>query len=408
VITGAFFGLAAIPAFLFVAFDLRTQLPQLKKAGIMVARRASETKALMDDPILIELTLENHGQGMERLLLQDIPPAQAEVTRGSTSLLCGVKQGGRVTLRYEVRFSEPGEYRFEFCSVRLKSMFGLAEQRLALPSPLTVRVYPRHLVKRLALEPAKAFGWSGITPSRFKGGRLDFVNIRGYTSGDPLKDVNWKASGRVGKMLVNEWRAERGLDCVVAVDLSSESLSRVGEWSARTDVITAAYELISSLVGSGNRVGMLVMGRLLRKIEPGFGTKHLHIMVESLVDAQEGMVWSLKYTERFLEMFFRKQYRTRGGTLFFIFAWPSEELFETVTSLSRKGFVCNSVMVDAFSEEERALTEQKILKAGEAQSGLRFAQAERDYLWLMLAPVSNLYVWRAGEGFTEARRRTRG
>jgi hypothetical protein len=65
-------------------------------------------------------------------------------------------------------------------------------------------------------------------------------------------------------------------------------------------------------------------------------------------------------------------------------------------------------MVDAFSEEERALTEQKILKAGEAQSGLRFAQAERDYLWLMLAPVSNLYVWRAGEGFTEARRRARG
>lgn len=406
-ITDKFFGLAAIPALLFVAFDLRTQLPQLREADLTVARRASETKALMDAPILVELALENHGPGMERLFLQDTPPARAEVTKGSTSMLCGVKQDGRVTLRYEVMFSEPGEYRFESCSVRLQSMLGLAERRLVLPSPLTIRVYPRHLVKRLALEPSRAFGWSGVTPSRFRGGRLDFINIRGYTTGDPLKDVNWRASGRLGKMLVNEWRAERGLDCIVAVDLSSESLSRVGEWSARTEVITAAYELTSSLIGSGNRVGMLVMGSILRKIEPGFGTKHLHTMVERLVDTQEGMVWSMKYTERFLDMFFRRQYRMRGGTLFFVFARPSEELFETVTSLSRKGFVCNSVLVDALSGEERALTEQRILKAGEVEFGLRFARAEQDSFKVMLASVSNVYVWKAREGFTESRRRVR-
>jgi uncharacterized protein (DUF58 family) len=407
VITGAFFGLAAIPVLLFVAIDLRTKLPRPQEAGLTVSRRVSETKALMDDPVMVELALENHGPRIERLFLQDTPPARAKVTRGSTSVLCGVEQGGKVTLRYEVKLSEPGEHRFESCSVRLQSMFGLAERRLALRSPLTVRVYPRHLVKRLGLGPARAFGWSGVTPSRFRGGRLDFINIRGYTTGDPLKDVNWKASGRMGKMLVNEWRAERGLDCVVAVDLSSESLPRVGEWSARTEVITAVYELTSSLLGSGNRVGMLVMGGILRKIEPGFGTKHLHTMVESLVDSQEGMVWSMKYTEAFLEMFFRRQYRMRGGTMFFVFARPIDELLETLTSLSRKGFVCNSVVVDVLGGEERALVEQRVLKAKEAEFGLRFARAEQDSFKVALSPVSNVYVWKAGEGFTEARRRAR-
>ena len=322
-------------------------------------------------------------------------------------MLCGLKTGEHATLRYEIKLGEPGEHAFGLCSVRLQSMFGLTERTLELPIPTHVRVYPRHLVKGLATGPAKAFGWSGVTPSRYKGGRLDFIHIREYTVGDPLKEVNWKASARLGRTLVNQWRIERGLDCVVIVDLSSEGLPKVREWSARPEVITAAYELASSLVGAGNRVGMLVMGSIPKKIRPGFGSRHLQIMVENLVDSQEGTVWSMGYTEAFLEFFFRKQYTTRGGTLFFVFAWPSPALFETVASLSEKGFACNSVLVDALGGEERALKRLKILSSEEAEFGFRFARAEEDYFKGMLSSASNVYVWRAGEGFIETRTRVR-
>ena len=322
-------------------------------------------------------------------------------------MLCGLPTGEKATLRYEVRFSDPGEHFFGSCHLRLQTMFGLAGGDLDIPAPATIRVYPRRLVKTLATGPAKAFGWSGVTPSRYKGGRLEFVDIREYSVGDPLKDVNWRASARAGRMLVNEWRIERGLDCVVVVDLSSESLPKVGDWNARADVITAAYELTSSLVAAGNRVGMLVMGSILKKIRPGFGSKHLQLMVENLVDSHEGTVWSMGFTEEFLEMFFRRQYTTRGGTLFFIFAWPSADLYETVTSLSAKGFTCNSVLVDVLGAEQAALRRQNLLGPGEAEFGLRFARAEEDFHKGTLASASNVYVWRAGEGFIEAGRRAR-
>ena len=399
--------MASILVLLFVAFDLRTPLPKSQEVGLTVSRRVSETKTLMDDPVLVELTLENRGRGVEKVLLHDTPPARAKVTKGSTSLLCGIAEGGRVTLRYEVQFNEPGQYQFESCSVRLQSMFGLTERVLPLPSPLTLRVYPKHLVKNVETGPAKAFGWSGVTPSKYKGGRLDFMNIRSYVSGDPLKDVNWRASGRHGEMLVNEWNVERGLDCVVIVDLSSGSLPRVGEWSGRGEVVTAAYELACSLVSSGNRVGLLLMGSSLDKLKPGFGSKQLRAMVEMLVNSREGKVWSVKYTEQFLEMFFRRQYSLRKGTLFFVFAWPGVELLESVSSLSRMGFVCNSVLVDALSREERALMELKILRQGDVDFGLRFARAEEDSFKATLAAVSNVYVWTAGGGFTEVGRKIR-
>ena len=408
VITGAFFGLAVVPILILMALDLREPLPDLPQACLTVSRSLSEGKALMNDPVLVEVALENRGPTAERVLLQDTPPALGEVVRGSTSMLCRLGTGEKATLRYEVKFADPGTHSFGSCSLRLSSMFGLSEKRLTLPAPADIRVYPRHLVKSLETGRAKAFGWSGVTPSRYKGGRLEFVDIREYSIGDPLKDVNWRASARLGRTLVNEWRIERGLDCVVVVDLSSESLPKVGEWSARPEVITAAYELTSSLVAAGNRVGMLVMGNILKKIRPGFGSRHLQLMVENLVDSQEGTVWSMGYTEEFLGLFFRKQYTTRGGTLFFVFAWPSPELFETVKSLSEKGFTCNSVLVDVLGGEERALEKQKILRPGEAGFGERFARAEEDFFKGMLAPASNVYVWRAGEGFVEAGRRVRG
>lgn len=414
------FGLASILVLLFVAFDLRTPLPRPEETGLTVSRRVSETKALMGVPVLVELTLENRGRRIERVLLhdtlpalttartfRDIPLEHAVVTKGSTSLLCGMDEGGRVTQRYEVQFSEPGEYRFESCYVRLQSMFGLRERVLVLPSPLNLRVYPRRLVKTVDIGPAKAFGWAGVTPSKYRGGRLDFMNIRSYSSGDPLKDVNWKASARLGRMLVNEWHVERGLDCVVIVDLSAGSLPRVGEWNGRGEVITSAYELACSLVGSGNRVGLLVMGSPLGKVKPGFGSKHLRAMVETLVGSMEGETWSMKYAEQFLEMFFRRQYMQRKGTLFFVFAWPGVELLEAVSSLSRMGFVCNSVLVDALEGERRALTELRILSAREVEFGLRFARAEEDSFKTVLAAVSDVYVWTAGGGFTEAGREKR-
>jgi len=374
----------------------------------------------MGIPVLVELTLENQGLRIEKVLLRDtppalatslhfrdIPPTRAKVTKGSTELLCGMKEGGKATLRYEVQFSEPGEYRFEYCTVLVQSMFGLGERILVLPSPLTVRVYPRRLVKEVETGPAMAFGWSGVTPSKYKGGRLDFMNIRSYSAGDPLKDVNWKASGRLGKLLVNEWHVERGLDCVIIVDLSAGSLPRVGDWNGRGEVITSAYELACSLVGPGNRVGLLVMGSTLDKVRPGFGSKQLKAMVETLVDSREGETWSMRHAEEFLELFFGRQYIQHKGTLFFVFAWPGVELLEVVSSLSRKGFVCNSVFVDTLGGEGQALTDHGILGAKEVEFGVRFARAEEDSFKAMLTAVSDVYAWSAGGGFTEVGRKAR-
>jgi len=230
------------------------------------------------------------------------------------------------------------------------------------------------------------------------------MNIRGYISGDRLGDVNWKASARVGKKLVNEWQGERGLDCVVIVDLFSDDVPKVGEWTARGDVIEAAYELSSSFMTSGNRVGMLIMGELLYKVKPGFGMPRLRAMVEGMIDSQEGALWNLEHAAEFLEKFFRKQYDRRGGTLFFVSAGANLRLLNAVASLSRRGFVCNTVVVDILNSEGSVLKQKKLLKAGEVDFGLRFARAELDWFESRLASYSSVFEWSRERGLLQLRR----
>jgi len=398
VIAGSAIGLAGVLAILFIAFDLIAPVREARNANLAIERTCYE-RVLMREPVLVEVNVENHGPRIDRILLRDLPPPKTEVVKGSTSLFCGIPRNGEVVIRYELIFNEPGDYHFDSTAVRTQSMFGLSERSFSLRSQTAVRVYPKHLTKRVTARPAKVLGWSGITPSRFKGGRLDFVDIREYRAGDPLKDVNWKASGRAGRTLVNEWNVERGLDSIVVVDLSSESVPSVRDWSGRTDIITAAYELVSSLTGSGNRVGMLIMGNILKRTKPGFGTKQLSQIVEGLVDSEVGMIWSAEHIESFLEMFFRKQYRTRGGTLFFVFAQPSTRLLSTLKSLSEKGFVCNSIMVDVLPEEENALVRYGILKSDDAMFGMRYARAEAEYSVRILSQTCNTFLWRPAKGF---------
>lgn len=403
VVTYSLVGLGAMLLVVFVALDLRKGRRADPSSSLYVVRKAPE-KSFVGEVVVVELTLVNEGQDIDRLQLTDGPPELAEVVRGSTTMVSELKHSSQVTLRYEVVLPEPGEYNFGTCRVRVESSFGLSESRMVFLAPFGIRVYPRFLTAELAPVRAKAFGWIGVTPSRFRGGSLEFMNIRRYVPGDRIRDVNWKASGRLGEMLVNEWQVERGLDCVIIVDLFADDVPKVGNWSARGDVIEASYELARSFIGSGNRVGMLIMGAILHKVRPGFGTRCLKSMVEGLVDSAVGEVWSLERVEEFLEEFFRQQYRRRLGTLFFVSAGRNTRLIDAVSSLANKGFVCNAVVVDSTNEESSALMGLKLLKEIDMAVGLRFSRAELQWFEKRLAASSNVYSWSRDGGLSELRR----
>ena len=200
---------------------------------------------------------------------------------------------------------------------------------------------------------------------------------------------------------MNEWHAERGLDCVMVVDFLDNDLPKIGRWSARTDVIASAYELAHALIGSGNRVGLLVLGDVPVRIQPGYGSKHLRVLLDRLIVSQEGSVWSARDVEDFLEKFFRKQYRYRGGALFFVTANPGEDVLEAVRSLAHKGFSCHTIIVNTLQEESAALSELRLVSGASLALGSRVARAETEWFESQFEKCSKVYEWTRDDGFIE-------
>lgn len=354
---------------------------------------------------MVELTITNDGDDIERLVLEDVLPPGVVVKRGSTLMVCVLKRGKRATLRYEVSLNEPGDVHFGPYVLRVQSLFRLTEKRFDLVAPAAIKIYPRFFSRKILASRAKALSFAGSAPSRYKGGRLEFMNIRGHVYGDPVRDINWKASARLGKRLVNEWHAERGLDCIMIVDLLRADIPRVGAWSGRPALISSSYELAHGLIGSGNRLGLLVLGQTPIKLQPGFGSRHLRVLLDRIVTAQEGTVWNASNVEEFLRSFFRRQYRFRGGALFFVTTTPNADLLNAVRTLAAKGFSCHTIIANTLEDEAEALTELRGAEGTTLAVGKRVARAETEWFEKRFEQYSKVFEWTRNSGFVEYGRR---
>jgi len=391
--------LAVVPIVVVLLLDQGVPFGPARDDRFSVSRRVNRSRVVEGELVVVELTITNEGNDLERIVLEDELPEGLVVTRGSTRMVCALKRGTKATLRYEVALSEPGDVHFGPYVLRIQSLFRLSEKRFDLIAPASIKMYPKFFSRRVFASRSKTYSFAGNAPSRYKGGRLEFMNIRGHVYGDPLRDINWKASARLGKRLVNEWHAERGLDCIMIVDLLRADIPRVGIWSGRSGLISSSYELAHGLVGSGNRLGLLVLGQTPVKLHPGFGSRHLRILLDLIITAREGTVWDAGSIEGFLRSFFRKQYRFRAGALFFVTTTPNADLLNAVKTLSAKGFSCHTIIANVLDDEARALTELRASDATTLATGARVARAEMEWFEKRFELYSKVFEWTRESGF---------
>ncbi len=133
------------------------------------------------------------------------------------------------------------------------AVFGKTEVVRVAPK---IRNVPRVFVSRLfskmtAGEP----GYSHIgNPS------TDFKEIREYRPGDPLRAVNWKATARTGRTLVNEYEPEGRTTAMLFIDATS-TMSAGGKGStAIENAVGLAISLVRALLRINLRVGLYVVG----------------------------------------------------------------------------------------------------------------------------------------------------
>ncbi len=142
------------------------------------------------------------------------------------------------------------------------------------------KVRQLELRTRVLVDNALAGGYH----SAFRGRGIDFDQVREYVAGDEVRTIDWNVTARAGRPFVKQFREERELTLMLAVDVSASG--DFGSTDQRKRELTAelACVLALSAIRNNDLVGLVMFtDRIERFVPPRKGRPHALRVVREIL-----------------------------------------------------------------------------------------------------------------------------
>lgn len=198
--------------------------------------------------------------------------------------------GGWVDLGYRVRPTLRGAHAFGPAFLRLRSPLGLWRRMLRAGDTTPVRVFPNFApVKKYAeLAMGHRLTQLGIHQRRRRGEGSAFHQLRDYREGDSLRQIDWKATARMRRLISKDYQEERDQQVVFLLDCGRRMRAREeGEPLSHFDhSLTAILLLAYVALREGDAVGLMTFSGEPRWMPPRKGSGALDDLIQRLYDLQ--------------------------------------------------------------------------------------------------------------------------
>lgn len=190
---------------------------------------------------------------------------------------------------------------------------------------------------------------AGSYHSAFKGQGIDFEEVREYQPGDEVRSIDWNVTAKMGFPFVKQYREERELTILLAIDISNSGTWGSVERTKRERLAELGALLSFSANRNGDKVGLLLFSDQVEKyLPPAKGQKHvLRILREILFHKNRSKRTDLNEGLRFLNRVMRRRAVVFLLSDFIIPEYDSEEetienifLKELSTTRRRHDLVC--------------------------------------------------------------------
>jgi uncharacterized protein (DUF58 family) len=131
---------------------------------------------------------------------------------------------------------------------------------------------------------------SGTHHSRFEGLSAEFAGHRPYSTGDELRRVDWRASGKTDRFFVKEFERESNLKTFLVLDASGSMRYRGQQAVTKFEYAQrVAASLAYLMLAQRDAVGLIVHDTRIRQlIQPRATSKHLLGLLRGLETIQPG------------------------------------------------------------------------------------------------------------------------
>jgi uncharacterized protein (DUF58 family) len=232
------------------------------------------------------LQLRHDGTHTLTVAVYDHHPMSMQVTGLPQTV--ALPPGQFVEIGYHVRPVVRGEACFAGLQLRVRSPLGLWLRNLRLPLSESIKVYPNFAaVARFTLLAAdRRLDQMGIHKQRRRGEGQNFHQLREFRQGDPLRQVDWKASARLRKLISREYQEERGQDIVFLLDCGHRMLARDGALSHFDHSLNAVLLVAYVALRQGDAVGFGSFSGDERWLHPVKGITRINHLFNTLYDIQ--------------------------------------------------------------------------------------------------------------------------
>ena len=125
---------------------------------------------------------------------------------------------------------------------------------------------------------------SGAYNSKYRGGGIEFSEVREYTPGDDVKRIDWNVSARHNSLFVKEFVEENELNIYLILDLSESN--NFGFMKSKLDLsFEVAVSLMFLALKNNDKLGLGIFTDKLEKFIPSKkGKKQLLRIIRELID----------------------------------------------------------------------------------------------------------------------------
>ncbi|MBZ0205428.1 MAG: DUF58 domain-containing protein [Flavobacteriales bacterium] len=214
---------------------------------------------------------------------------------------------GTAQLTYMVRPLMRGVYAYGAINVLVRTRLGLAERRYKQEQGREIAVYPSyiHLRKYELMALADPYSMAGVRKVRRSAQRSEFEQIREYIPGDDRRTVNWKATARRAKLMVNQYQDEKAQQIVSLIDTGRTMKMPFGGLSLLDRAINAALVLSDIAIKKDDKAGVITYSNVVHNVLPPARDKGCMHRVMELLHAQ-----ATDFAETDMEALFPRVKRT--------------------------------------------------------------------------------------------------
>jgi hypothetical protein len=134
---------------------------------------------------------------------------QREPVQTPECVLPDIGPGKSQTVEARLRPQHRGSIHFDGYRIIRRDSFGLCRRENRCTDGAKLLVLPRlYQVPTIVLKGARKYHQGGITGAREQGDSTEFLSLREYVHGDPIKHIDWKSTARTGRAIVKQYRDE--------------------------------------------------------------------------------------------------------------------------------------------------------------------------------------------------------